>query len=50
MVSERSATLEGAYSGAIQQLPCFLATTLVRLNHVKGADIIRTDEIRADGL
>lgn len=44
VVSERSATLEGAYSGAAKKLQRALETTLGRLTHMKGADTIRTGD------
>ncbi len=45
VASEQATTLEGAYSGAAKKLQHALATTLGRLNHVKGADTIRTGEM-----
>lgn len=45
VASEQAATIEGAYSGAAKKLQHVLETTLGRLNHVKGADTIRTDEM-----
>lgn len=44
MASERAATLEGAISGATRKLQHSLETTLGRLNHMKGADTIRTGD------
>lgn len=40
--SDRANTLEGAYSGAAKKLHRALETTLGKINHVKGADTIRT--------
>lgn len=45
VASEQASTLEGAYFGAAKKLQHALATTLGRLNHVKGADTIRTGEM-----
>ncbi|MHC5653760.1 HPF/RaiA family ribosome-associated protein [Stappia sp.] len=42
--SKRAATLEGAYSGAAKKLRRALETTLGRVNHVKGAETIRTGD------
>ena len=43
--SEQAETLEAAYSGAAKKLQRALETTLGRLNHVKGADTIRTGDL-----
>lgn len=40
--SDRSSTLEASVSGAIRKLQHVLDTSLGRLNHVKGAQSIRT--------
>jgi ribosome-associated translation inhibitor RaiA len=41
-VSDQAATLESAYSGAINKLQRSLESTLGKLNHHKGGDTIRT--------
>jgi hypothetical protein len=45
VVSEQAASLEGAYSGAARKLQRALATTLGKLNQVKGAETIRTGDL-----
>ena len=45
VASDQAATLEGACSGAAKKLQRSLATTLGRLNQVKGADTIRTGDL-----
>ncbi|MCF8466504.1 MAG: HPF/RaiA family ribosome-associated protein [Sneathiella sp.] len=42
VVSDKAATLESAYSGAINKLQRALESTLGKLNQHKGADTIRT--------
>lgn len=42
--SDQSSTLEGAVSGAIRKLQDVLDTSLGKLNHVKGAETIRTTD------
>lgn len=42
VVDERAATVEAAYSGAAKNLQRALTTTLGKLQHVKGAETIRT--------
>lgn len=45
VASDASDTLEGAWSGAAKKLQHVLETTLGKLNHVKGANTIRTGEL-----
>jgi ribosome-associated translation inhibitor RaiA len=45
VASDRAASLEGAYSGAAKKLQSALETTLGKINHVKGADTIRTGNL-----
>ena len=44
-VTEHSATLQQAYTGATKKMQAVLESTLGRLNHVKGSASIRTLEI-----
>jgi ribosome-associated translation inhibitor RaiA len=44
VVTDHAATIEAAYSGAAKKLHRALETTLGKLNHMKGADTIRTGE------
>ena len=48
VVSDRAATLKGAYSGAIRKLQRTLESTFGKLNQTKGADTIRTGDTRTD--